>query len=76
MRQTYVVVWSPEGREIARVQARSLRHACRLAPKPYRQFQGELYAQPATEFDAAINEALHEVVEQATEGDQACATIQ
>lgn len=38
------VYWSPEGRRIATVAARTARSAIRKAPKPYRRFLGELYA--------------------------------
>jgi hypothetical protein len=41
----YRLVWSPEGREIARVYARSARAAIRKAPKPYRRYVGEIYAE-------------------------------
>lgn len=41
---TFNVVWSPEGRVIATVEASSARAACRQAPLPYRKFLGELYA--------------------------------
>lgn len=39
------LVWSPEGREIARVSAPSARAAIRKAPFPYRKFKGEIYAE-------------------------------
>lgn len=39
------VYWSPEGRCIAVVVARSARSACRMAPYPYRRYLGELYAE-------------------------------
>ncbi len=42
--KTWNVYWSPEGRVIATVQARTARAACRLAPAPYRSRPGELYA--------------------------------
>ena len=54
MRQPYVVVWSPEGRMVAKVQARNKRHACRLAPLPYRRFQGELYAETPEEYNNRV----------------------
>ena len=41
---TYKLIWSPEGRVIATVQAKSERAAKRKAPKPYRKFLGEIYA--------------------------------
>ena len=42
--RTYRLYWSPEGRLIAEVQARSERAAKRKAPLPYRRFLGEIYA--------------------------------
>jgi hypothetical protein len=42
--KTYSVYWSPEGRCIAVVQARTARAAIRKAPMPYRKYLGELYA--------------------------------
>jgi hypothetical protein len=42
--KTWKVYWSPEGKCIATVQARTARSAIRKAPKPYRKFLGELYA--------------------------------
>ncbi len=39
------LVWSPEGREIARVWASTARLAIRQAPLPYRRFKGEIYAE-------------------------------
>lgn len=41
----YRLVWSPEGREIARVEATSALAAIRKAPKPYRKYLGEIYAE-------------------------------
>lgn len=41
----YRLVWSPEGREIARVEAISKRAAIRKAPQPYRCYLGEIYAE-------------------------------
>jgi hypothetical protein len=43
---TYDLYWSPEGRRIATVEARTSREAIRLAPKPYRKYLGEIYAVP------------------------------
>lgn len=43
-RQKFLVFWSPEGRQIAEVQARNPHQAIRLAPKPYRLYPGECYA--------------------------------
>lgn len=45
--KTWNLIWSPEGRTIATVQATSARAACRKAPYPYRRFLGEIYAQEA-----------------------------
>ena len=41
---TWDVYWSPEGRKIATVEAITERQAIRKAPKPYRQYLGEMYA--------------------------------
>ncbi len=43
---TWTLYWSPEGRPIAVVRARTAREAVRKAPKPYRQYLGEIYATP------------------------------
>jgi hypothetical protein len=45
--QSYKLIWSPTGQQIAIVEARSPRHAVRLAPKPYRKYLGEIYAELA-----------------------------
>ena len=42
--KTYDLFWSPEGRKIATVQARTMRAAIRKAPMPYRRYLGEIYA--------------------------------
>ncbi len=39
------VFWSPEGRVIAQVEAFTAKKACKLAPKPYRRYLGEIYAE-------------------------------
>ena len=39
------VYWAPEGRVIATVEAKSARQAIRKAPKPYRKYLGEMYAE-------------------------------
>jgi hypothetical protein len=41
---TYTIYWSPEGRPIATVQAKTPRAAIRKAPYPYRRYLGEMYA--------------------------------
>jgi hypothetical protein len=43
--QTWTLYWSPEGRPIATVQARTEREAIRKAPMPYRKYLGEMYAE-------------------------------
>lgn len=42
--KSWDVYWSPEGRKIATVEARTARAAIRKAPYPYRRYLGELYA--------------------------------
>lgn len=42
----WAVFWSPTGKVIATVRARTEREAKRKAPLPYRKFLGELYALP------------------------------
>lgn len=44
--QKWNLFWSPEGRQIATVEATSSRAAKRKAPQPYRQYLGEMYAVP------------------------------
>jgi hypothetical protein len=41
---TYLLVWAPEGRLIATVEATDKCAARRKAPKPYRQYLGEIAA--------------------------------
>lgn len=41
----YNVFWAPEGRVIAQVEAFNPRKAIRKAPKPYRRYLGEMYAE-------------------------------
>lgn len=42
--KTYNLFWAPEGKQIATVQARTMRAAIRKAPMPYRRYLGEIYA--------------------------------
>lgn len=42
---TYRLVWSPEGKTIATVQARTAKAAKRKAPQPYRRYLGEIYTE-------------------------------
>lgn len=42
---TFDLYWSPEGRRIATVTAATGRLAIRKAPKPYRKYLGEIYAE-------------------------------
>ena len=46
--KTYNLYWSPEGRQIATVEARTMRAAIRKSPMPYRRFMGEIYAVEVT----------------------------
>ncbi len=46
--KTFELYWSPEGKCIATVQAKTARAAIRKAPKPYRKFLGEIYAKEVT----------------------------
>lgn len=39
------VFWAPEGRQIAVVEAKTESEAKRKAPKPYREYLGEIYAE-------------------------------
>lgn len=41
--KTFDLIWSPEGRVIATVQAKSPKEALRKAPKPYNKYLGEIY---------------------------------
>lgn len=43
--KTWKLIWSPEGKTIATVTARTARAAIRKAPKPYRRYLGEIYAE-------------------------------
>ncbi len=42
--RTWDLYWSPEGKQIDTVQARTYKAALRKAPMPYRRFLGEIYA--------------------------------
>lgn len=48
LNNTYDLYWSPEGRKIATVRARTAHTAIALAPLPYRKFRGEIYAVEVT----------------------------
>lgn len=39
---TYRLIWSPEGKTIAVVEAKDVKSARRKAPKPYRKYLGEI----------------------------------
>lgn len=41
---TFKLFWSPEGKQIATVEATDKKAAIRKAPKPYRKYLGEIYA--------------------------------
>jgi hypothetical protein len=41
---TFKLFWSPEGKQIATVEARDASAAKRKAPAPYRKYRGEIYA--------------------------------
>ena len=45
----YNIVWSPEGRTIATVDASSVADARKQTPMPYRQYMGEVYAEEVKE---------------------------
>lgn len=49
---TWILFWSPEGREIARVTAPTARDAVKRAPKPYSKYKGEIYAEHLDAFEA------------------------
>lgn len=42
--RTFLLYWSPEGKQIATVEAVDRKAAIRKAPKPYRKYRGEIYA--------------------------------
>lgn len=43
--KTFKLYWSPEGRCIATVTAKDASEAKKKAPKPYRKYLGEVYAE-------------------------------
>ena len=43
--KSYRLLWSPTAQVIATVQATTKRAAIRKAPKPYRRYLGEIYAE-------------------------------
>jgi hypothetical protein len=42
---TYTLWWAPEGRPIAVVRALNAQAALRKAPRPWRKYLGEIYAE-------------------------------
>ena len=50
----WVLIWSPEGRPIAVVNAISAIDAKRKTPKPYNKFKGEVSVMSAEEFERTI----------------------
>ncbi len=46
--KTYDLVWTPEGRKIATVEALTARAAIKKAPMPYRRYLGEICAVEVT----------------------------
>lgn len=57
----YELYWSPEGKRIAVVTARTMRAAIRKAPKPYRRYLGEIYAVEVTATRASQSELIDDV---------------
>jgi hypothetical protein len=43
--KTYRLYWSPEGKHITNVRAKNEMEAIRKAPKPYKEYLGEIYAE-------------------------------
>lgn len=43
--KTFKLVWSPEGKEIARVQAKTIQQAKKKTPQPWKKYLGEVYAE-------------------------------
>jgi|APCry1669192969_1035441.scaffolds.fasta_scaffold24018_2 hypothetical protein len=39
----YLLMWAPEGRMIAQVEAKDASAAKRKTPKPYKKYRGEVY---------------------------------
>jgi hypothetical protein len=52
----YALVWSPEGRVIAHVDAPNERAALRQAPHPYRKYLGEIYVIASPDPDESIQD--------------------
>jgi len=48
--QKWLIFWSPEGRPIKEVEAKSGDDALRKTPMPYRKFMGEVYAQTTKKY--------------------------
>lgn len=43
--KSFKLFWSPEGKHIATVSAKTARAAIRKTPQPYRRYLGEIYAE-------------------------------
>lgn len=53
--ETFVIVWSPEGRAIAEVQAKDAVSAKKKTPMPYRKYLGEVYVETKAEHQRRID---------------------
>jgi hypothetical protein len=56
--KTFDLIWSPEGRCIATVDAANIARAKRMAPKPYRKFLGEIYVLEVLRLDPCTVEPM------------------
>lgn len=52
--KTWLIVWSPEGRPIAKVEAKDAQAAKKQTPKPYKTYLGEVYVISLEEYEATI----------------------
>jgi hypothetical protein len=50
--KTFNIVWSPEGRTIATVEARDAASAKKQTPAPYKRYMGEVYVELKSVTDA------------------------
>lgn len=64
------IYWSPEGRMIATVEAKTAKAAKRMAPMPYRKFLGEIYTEVHTNsYTATVTLVAQQVGEESSTTD-------
>ncbi len=59
--KVYDLFWSPTGARIATITAKDARAACRKAPRPYRKYLGEIYAESPADVVVRHVEGIYRV---------------